>query len=229
MRFTSLTMNNYRPYSIFRLDFNKTKETDLHAIIASNGVGKTSLLNAIEWCLYGIEPHLGSENTLPICNMEALKQAAEDGKDHEKTRVVIEATEGTTTLKFEREVNVQTHSPYFAEQSVLKVFKTEKNSQTQIFTGDEANEVIRGYLPQNIKEYFFFDSEQLSGYFNTNMNVKGSIYEVAQISVVSSTKDLPASFSRVRAPSPPADSAASRRTPCSAGRGTPRSAPPAGA
>lgn len=57
MRFASVKMSNYRQYKSLEFQFPKQGDNDIHAIIASNGVGKTNLLNAINWCLYGKEPH----------------------------------------------------------------------------------------------------------------------------------------------------------------------------
>lgn len=61
MRFNSIILKNYRQYRDVTLAFPKIKKTDLHMIVASNGVGKTNLMNAINWCLYGDEPHLGDD------------------------------------------------------------------------------------------------------------------------------------------------------------------------
>ena len=57
MRFKSIKIKNYRQYRNLEMVFDKEKPCDIHLIVASNGVGKTNLLNAINWCLYGDEPH----------------------------------------------------------------------------------------------------------------------------------------------------------------------------
>lgn len=62
MRFTSIQINNFRQYEELKLVFPKNGQYDLHIINAENGVGKTNVLNAITWCLYGKEPHLGNES-----------------------------------------------------------------------------------------------------------------------------------------------------------------------
>ncbi len=192
MRFESIYIQNYRQYDHCQLDFNKVKDSDLHVVIASNGVGKTNLLNAIEWCLYDIEPHLGDQNSsLPICNMKALVAARSLGNKSEKALVKITASSGEDKIVFERSVVVQTNN-YFTEKSKLKVFKTPSGRSTEILENDVATEEVNIMLPQRIKEYFFFDGEQLYNYFgkeDTNIHVKASIHEVAQISIVTSAKE----------------------------------------
>ena len=50
----------------------------LSVLVAQNGTGKTTLLNAITWCLYGNEKHLANEESaLPIVNTSVLKNAAD--------------------------------------------------------------------------------------------------------------------------------------------------------
>lgn len=191
MRIESIIMHNYRPYEEMQLDFYKSKETDLHAIIASNGVGKTTLLNALEWCLYEEENHLNPNDALPICNMNALNKAREAGKKTEKTFVKIRASENGDSIVFHRSVDVDATN-FFVNRSKLKVTITPAGKSTEIFEGVIAKDKVNKYLPKNIKEYFFFDGEQLYNYFgrdDSNIRVKNSIHEVAQISVVTTAKD----------------------------------------
>jgi DNA sulfur modification protein DndD len=62
MRILSIDIRNFRQYQSLSFKFPESKSSDIHIIIAQNGVGKTNLLNAITWCLYGKEPHLGDED-----------------------------------------------------------------------------------------------------------------------------------------------------------------------
>lgn len=76
MRIESINISNYRQYRSLNISFPADKETDLHVIVAPNGIGKTNMLNAINWCLYNDEPHLGDPNeSLAICNYTALDEA----------------------------------------------------------------------------------------------------------------------------------------------------------
>ena len=61
MRIERVEISNFRQYRNATFEFGKKGTHDLHIILGNNGVGKTNLLNAISWCLYGTEPHLGNE------------------------------------------------------------------------------------------------------------------------------------------------------------------------
>ena len=52
MRIERILIKNYRQYAKVDISFPK-KETDLNIIVGRNGVGKTTFLNVINWCLYG--------------------------------------------------------------------------------------------------------------------------------------------------------------------------------
>lgn len=59
---------------------------------------------------------------------------------------------------------------------------------TKFCDGDAANEIISEIMPRKIREYFFFDGEQLLNYFGiTGTNVshlRDSIYEIAQVNII---------------------------------------------
>lgn len=53
MRLESVEISNYRQYKDVFFDFCTKGSYDVHIIWGKNGMGKTNLLNAISWCLYG--------------------------------------------------------------------------------------------------------------------------------------------------------------------------------
>lgn len=191
MRFEKIEVNNYRQYRSLVLDFTKTQSTDLHVVIASNGIGKTNLLNAIDWCLYEEESHLGDkDDSLSICNLDALAEARASGNTNAVVSVKITATEGTTRLAFERSVSVSCVSK-FPGRPRFQVSQTLASGNTEIVEDVAAADIVNHYLPKKIRQYFFFDGEQLYNYFGkaqSTTHVKDSIYEIAQINVVSRVK-----------------------------------------
>ncbi|MCS7242924.1 AAA family ATPase, partial [Candidatus Caldatribacterium sp.] len=74
MRLSKIVFKNYRQFCDTELVLEEPREYDIHLVIGKNGTGKTNLLNAINWCLYGEEPylHLNSQR-LPISNV-AVKE-----------------------------------------------------------------------------------------------------------------------------------------------------------
>lgn len=61
MRIENIEIHNFRQYRNLSFQFPKIEgKNDLHIIYAKNGVGKTNVLNALTWCLYATEMHLGT-------------------------------------------------------------------------------------------------------------------------------------------------------------------------
>jgi DNA sulfur modification protein DndD len=59
-----IAFQNYRQYGTGSIQFNTSEKGMLSVLIAKNGTGKITLLNAITWCLYGKELHLADEKKL---------------------------------------------------------------------------------------------------------------------------------------------------------------------
>ena len=78
MRIEAIQFKNYRQYRDTRIEFSHIEGgRSLTIIQGPNGSGKTNILNAISWCLYGEELHLGDKyKGLPIINNIALKNMA---------------------------------------------------------------------------------------------------------------------------------------------------------
>jgi len=63
-----LELENYRQYREQKIEFSTGEDGKRITIIeGANGAGKTNILNAVTWCLYGIEQHIGDKDKgLPI-------------------------------------------------------------------------------------------------------------------------------------------------------------------
>ena len=69
MQIDSLTLKNYRQYKDEKIVFSsENNNKNFNVIQGTNGSGKTNILNAITWCLYGRELHLEKSKGLPIYN-----------------------------------------------------------------------------------------------------------------------------------------------------------------
>lgn len=208
MRFTSIRIENYRQYKDIVFDFSQTTSYDLHVIIAVNGAGKTNLLNAINWCLYGDEPHTAGtdEQDVPsgadklvLANKDALNEMRDAGEKYCPVKVTIEGEDGGTRYVFERMAEVDIAALSQHGKDVYEVQEYTPDGTNIYGTADHTEETYREIrdmlLPQTIREYFFFDGDQLLDYFGNNSaaarvsHLKNSIYAISQVSVVEKAKD----------------------------------------
>ena len=87
-------MKNYRQYyGSNKIEFAERAQ-GFTVIYGKNGEGKSNLLNAINWCLYGIEPHGMKSNQsdnlrLPIVNTRHIREVQEKQKAEVKVEVWI--------------------------------------------------------------------------------------------------------------------------------------------
>lgn len=78
-------IRNFRQYVDVDMDFAKEKGKNFTIIQGDNGTGKTTFLNALSWCLYGVESYSTDKKGkkgLSICN-EKVKKLATIGDEIE--------------------------------------------------------------------------------------------------------------------------------------------------
>lgn len=204
MRITSIDIKNYRQYQSLSFSFPQSKVRDIHIIVAQNGVGKTNLLNAITWCLYGKEPHLGlasqNENeekdsegvikALPKLNLTAANEAKAAGKEIEVVEVEINAQDGDEYITYKRTLPFRiTSDKPFEKTAEEKFTVTVAKAAGDPKVYEDKKDTIRfvdKYMPEKIREYFCFDGEQLNNYFITNHKgkVRDAIFSISQVDIV---------------------------------------------
>lgn len=197
MRFSSIEITNYRQYRHMRLEFPRG-EYDLQVLVGDNGTGKTNLLNAFTWCLYGKEPHLGTEDAKkgePKLNKEVLAEAYDDHVVTKNVQVAIEIEDGDDVVRIERMLPCRVQSETTVmEMNIRETFRFTRLSpdgHTKVYADDDAAIRVNQILPETIREYFFFDGEQLTSYFSDMRGdaIKAAIYSISQIDVITKMKN----------------------------------------
>lgn len=193
---SSISITNYRQYHGTQvLDFKDDKTKNVSLILGKNGAGKSNLLNAITWCLYGIEIHKSKDNHdssgMPVINTAALKKLkvnqslAAEVEIHLKTDIgpwIIKRTlDGGKTGLGEL---------YVSDSSKLSVVHP-VYGQDKIDTGDDTQILINNLLPEALKNFFFIDGEQLREFFkvSTPENIAKAIDIVSQLELVYKAED----------------------------------------
>lgn len=162
-----ISLSNFRQYKEPQtIKFSCDKDKNVTVILGINTSGKTTLIQAFNWCLY----ENTSFKTKELLNTDRLHEmglysscivSVEVELEHESKLYVIRRTQQITKTDFER-VKTQT--------SVLKVEFKEENGEMQEISPYECSNTINKILPEALSDYFFFDGEHIS-----NINNKGDV------------------------------------------------------
>lgn len=188
MRIEKIIIKNFRIYKDVEIDFSN-QNNDIHLLIGKNGMGKTTFLNAINWCLYNKEPHSykdsNSSSSLPILNLSHINHT-----EDVDISVEIIVSSKNSTLSFKRVERYKANNKTHYSNS-LTVEEKASNGETYRYKGEEADMMVDTFVPESIREFFFFDGEQLDTYFVDQKadNVKNNIFILSHIDVLDNMVD----------------------------------------
>lgn len=193
MRIDEIQFENFRKFVNTSVKFEYGGDNDIHVIIAENGAGKTTFLNAMTWCLYYSEPKIkDKENALPTLNTEVSNNSE---KEFEEASVSITVSDNDSKLIFKRSDIYKIHgkhSEYYKknnkreewiDQDFSVTEKTDKGSNVHR-KREDCDNFVASFIPENIKEFFFFDGEQLENYFLISKAIKEQVFTLSQIFVL---------------------------------------------
>jgi DNA sulfur modification protein DndD len=175
MRFESITLKNYRQFRDAELVLGEPRGYDIHLVIGKNGTGKTNLLNAINWCLYGDEPHLHLKSQkLPLHNTKA-----EGSRSKVAVEIWLSREDG-------RKLGLTREKRGGSEEVQCLV---ESSGGYETYPRDAFERNVSRLIPQEIRSFFFFDGELLDNYFRDFSKIRGEIHRFAHIDVLDRVKD----------------------------------------
>ena len=189
MRIEEIQFENFRKYVNTSIKFSDNTN-DIHVVIAENGAGKTTFLNAMTWCLYNQEPKIkDKDNSLPTLNTEVSNNS---DNDIEKASVSITVSGDGIRLIYKRSDIFKIHSihsDYYKNNGKREEWIDQEFTVTEIEGSksnvcrerDECALLVASFIPEAIKEFFFFDGEQLDNYFLMSSAIKDQVFTLSHI------------------------------------------------
>ena len=194
MRIESIEILNFRQYRKEKFVFPKLKgKKDIHVIIGENGEGKTNILNALTWCLYGEELHLGDKNTaINKINSQYVQELRDHSQKNGETKVtVVMSIEDGGKITFMRTAiySITQSNVIETKQDVIAIANS--NGGNKIIEKKEDYDMyVSRYVPKEINEYIFFDGELMDQYFKSEKrgNIESGIKDLTKASTIEKTK-----------------------------------------
>lgn len=191
MRIESIEIKNFRQYREEKVLFpKKSGSKDIHIIIGENGEGKTNILNALTWCLYGEELHLGDKNTaIRTINSQYVNELRSKGERFGEVSVIVRMSleEENSTMDFMRTATYSiTASDAIETQCKVLAIKNGLRGTEFVERKDEVDMWISRYAPREINEYIFFDGELMDQYFKDTQRktIESGIKDLTQATVI---------------------------------------------
>lgn len=158
MYIKSITLENFLPFQGRQdIEFSTDKVKNVTLVMGDNGSGKTSLMQAFEWCLYGIAP----EDSPQIINAYVRDHIVPGG--YRYASVTIDLEKGDTLFHISRKQKYSRRESGILDkpdkQEFVITFK-DGGETKQIALADQSS-TINKLLSNRLSHYFFFDGEHV--------------------------------------------------------------------
>lgn len=160
MLIKSLRMVNFRQFKgDVHINFSCDKNKNVTVILGDNTFGKTTLLQAFNWCLY-------NEVKLPHKEMLLNYEDGEDMPEGEEHEAVVEIVlihknqEYTIARKQKFKKSYNRVVPLINSNLVTMSYK-DRDGNTVMIKEEKIPQTINNILPKDLSSYFFFDTERV--------------------------------------------------------------------
>lgn len=197
----SLKLKNYRQYLDEKIIFAKPEDNKNFTVIQGvTGAGKTNILNAITWCFYGNEKHLGEKyRGLPVISVPTLEKI----KPNENSQVEVEIQmldeelnrmifRRTLTFRKSDDGDIRSIPDPLSNSPDGSKFEMMRQIKKEMIAVSSPIYVLGRLIPESLEEYFFFDGERLNDYFKESGNkIREEVFKISQLDLLEEIVGLP--------------------------------------
>lgn len=180
MLFKTLKMVDFRQYKgETKISFSCDKEKNVTIILGDNTFGKTTLLQAFNWCLY-------EEAVLENPDMLLNLDVASSMHENESTDIEVEITllyNGTEYILTRTQTYQKKNGKVKGLNPNIRVSYKQKDGQTESIKDTKIETVINTILPKDLSTYFFFDTERV-GTISNRKDLADSVKGLLGLSIL---------------------------------------------
>ena len=183
-----ITLENFRQfYGTQTIEFSNESNNNITVIKGENGCGKTGIYRAMIFCLYGEKSLSNEKKAQNNGESEQVHLINFNYLDENKDKVVsasvtLEMTKGRKTYIIKRTIDGKKSSindeiKENDELSVeMQIIDETGNYSAYIVTDkNEAKKIVNDILDSGLKDFFFFDGEQIESLSKTDKEMRDAI------------------------------------------------------
>lgn len=184
MLIKSLKMMNFRQFKgITSVDFACDPEHNVTIILGDNTFGKTTLLQAFNWCFY--ETAMFDNNPDFLLNLEVANDMNNGDEETVYVEICIIHNGVEYIITRSQLYSCANGKVYGAKKAQIKVSYKQEDGQTESVRATEVEKVIDSILPKDLSSYFFFDTERVRS-ISTRKDVADAVKGLLGLSVIDS-------------------------------------------
>lgn len=184
MLIKSLRMENFRQFKgTTKVEFSTDPIKNVTIILGDNTFGKTTLLQAFNWCFYGtvVFPNnpdflLNLEKANDMMNGDTNEVEVEISVIHDGAEYIITRTQNYTMTNGKVKGEAVPH---------VKVSYRQPSGEMESVKAVHVKNVINNILPQDLSTYFFFDTERVNS-ISTRKDVADAVKGLLGLSILDS-------------------------------------------
>lgn len=182
MLIKTLKMENFRQFrGKTKVDFSLDPEKNVTIILGDNTFGKTTLLQAFNWCFYG---KVNFDQRPDFLLNYEVSEEMRNG-DQQKVEVKITVLHDGIEYIITRSQRYNCNGGNVRGEAVptIKVSYKQPDGQTESVKSAQIDNVINNILPEDLSTYFFFDTERVSS-ISTRKDVADAVKGLLGLSIM---------------------------------------------
>lgn len=181
----TIKMENFRQYKNTNIiEFSTDPEKNVTIILGVNTSGKTTLIQAFNWCLYEITSFKSKE----LLNSELAASLTYGACAVVKVEISLIHDNKEYTITRSQKFIGTGYSKVRPDRTQLSVSYKEPNGNCAFVSSLECNNTISKILPEGLSDYFFFDGERIQE-INNKKDVVGAVRGLMGLDIINSAVD----------------------------------------
>lgn len=184
MLLKKLVMSNFRQFKDKEeILFSQNKDSNITLILGENTSGKTTILQAFLWCLYGKVNFKRKER---LFNEENATEMENGEKREISVTIELEHLEKDYIIKRTQECNKNGNEVKLSPRSELSIFVKEENGELLKLEDYQVEKTISEMLSPELAEYFFYDTERF-GNITEKKDVTSAVKGLLGLTILENT------------------------------------------